>query len=112
MRNLRIVRRGDDMPLYGTVTRIKRGLFEVTIKFVASKRMLHKEQLSLPDRDAVKRFYEREFPTLTWGEPTFVKPRLKVTRKSKPPASKRVSRKRASKRKKRNAVPSAVRLRH
>jgi hypothetical protein len=116
MRNLRVVRRGDDMPLYGTVKRVGKGRYEVVIKFVTSKRTLHKEQLSLPNREAVQRFYEREFPTLTWGEPKYVKPRLKVVR-SKPP--KKVTRKgkptrkraRKPRKKQPNAIPHTVRLR-
>jgi hypothetical protein len=115
MRNLRVVRRGDDMPLYGLITRLAKGRYEIVIKFVKSKRVMHKEQLSLADREAVQRFYEREFPTLTWGEPKFRKPRVKVvrskpkvTRKGKP---KKPARKRKT-RKKTNAVPRAVRLRN
>jgi hypothetical protein len=94
MRNLR---RPDDMPLYGRITRIHKGRYEVIIKFVASKRILHHEQLHLPNKKAVQQFYLREFPTLTWGEPKYprtkvkarvsAKPRVrtkKLTRKSKP----------------------------
>jgi hypothetical protein len=73
MRNLRVARRGDDMPLYGKITRIRKGRYEIIIKFVASKRILHHEQLHLPNKKAVQRFYLREFPTLTWGEPKFTR---------------------------------------
>jgi hypothetical protein len=91
MRNLRVVRRGDDMPLYGKLTRVRKGRYEVIIKFVASKRVLHKEQLSLPTREAVQRFYLREFPTLTWGEPKYPKPKAKraVSRKRTKPTKER-----------------------
>jgi hypothetical protein len=75
--------RADDMPLYGLITRVGKGRYEVVIKFVASKRILHKEQLGAPDRDAVKQFYAREYPTLTWGEPKYRKPRVKIPRQPK-----------------------------
>jgi hypothetical protein len=91
MRNLRVSRRGDDMPLYGKITRVGKARYEVIIKFVASKRVLHHEQLRLPNKEAVQRFYEREFPTLTWGEPKYPKARVKL------PASERSIRKRVSK---------------
>jgi hypothetical protein len=84
------MRRGDDMPMYGTVTRVGRNKYEVVIKFVKSKRILHKEQLPLPTREAVQRFFAREYPSLTWGEPK-VKVRIKLAR-IKPP-KKKVTRK-------------------
>jgi hypothetical protein len=95
MRNLR---RADDMPLYGKITRVRKGRYEIIIKFVASKRVLHKEQLSLPTREAVQRFFVREFPTLTWGEPKYPKPRIKII------ASERSIRKRVSKPKKKKVT--------
>ena len=80
MRTIRTIRRGEDMPLYGSITRIKKGLYEVVIKFTASKRILHAEQIGAPDKTAVKLFFRREYPTLTWGKP---KPRP-ATRPSHP----------------------------
>jgi hypothetical protein len=74
MRTIRRIVRGDDMPLYGTVTRVKRGLYEVVIKFVASKRVLHVERIGAPNVTAVKLFFKREYPTLTWGKPKYPKP--------------------------------------
>jgi hypothetical protein len=106
---MRTVRRASDMPLYGRITRLAKGRYEVIIKFVASKRTLHKEQLSLPTRDAVKQFYLREYPTLTWGEPKYAKPRLKIVR-SKP--VKKVTRKGKPRKGKTNARPRVKRLRH
>jgi hypothetical protein len=81
MRTIRTIRRGEDMPLYGTVTRVKKGLFEVVIKFVVSKRILHAEQIGAPNVTAVKLFFRREYPTLTWGKPKY--PKVRVTRASK-----------------------------
>jgi hypothetical protein len=74
MRTIRRIVRGDDMPLYGTVTRVKRGLYEVVIKFTQSKRVLHVERIGAPNVTAVKLFFKREYPTLTWGKPKFPKP--------------------------------------
>ena len=70
----RIIRRGDDMPLYGKVSRVKKGLYEVVIKFVASKRVLHVERIGASNVTAVKQFFRLEYPTLTWGKPKFPKP--------------------------------------
>jgi hypothetical protein len=87
MRNLRVMRRADDMPLYAMVTRVRSEghgpRYEIIIKFVASKRVMHKEQLNLPDKAAVQRFFTREFPTLIWGEPKYPKPRIKIVRQPK-----------------------------
>jgi hypothetical protein len=82
MRNLRVTRRGDDMPLYGKVARVAKGKYEIIIKAKASKRIVDIEELFLPSIKAVKQFYARTYPTLTWGEPKY--PKLKLTRKSKP----------------------------
>jgi hypothetical protein len=81
MRTIRRIVRGDDMPLYGTVTRVKRGLYEVVIKFVASKRVLHVERIGAPNVTAVKLFFKREYPTLTWGKPKYPKPKQTRVRK-------------------------------
>jgi hypothetical protein len=62
------------MPLYGSVMRVRKGLFEVVIKFVASKRVLHVERIGAPNVTAVKLFFRREYPTLTWGKPKYPKP--------------------------------------
>jgi hypothetical protein len=71
------------MPLYGLLTRVGKGRYEIIIKFVASKRILHHEQLRLPSKKAVQQFYLREFPTLTWGEPKFTRKGKLVQRKRK-----------------------------
>jgi hypothetical protein len=88
MRNLRVTRRADDMPLYGKVARVAKGKYQVVIKAKASKRIVDIEELSLPSIKAVKRFYAYTYPTLTWGEPKFtrkgklVKPRKRKAKKS------------------------------
>jgi hypothetical protein len=69
VRSLVKTKRPEDMPLYGAVTRVKKGLFEVVIKFAKSKRVLHVEQIGAPNKTAVQRFFKREYPTLTWGKP-------------------------------------------
>jgi hypothetical protein len=95
MRNLRrplFVKRSEDMPLYGLLTRVGKGRYEVIIKFVASKRILHKEQLRLPSKKAVQRFYLREFPTLTWGEPKFTRKGKLRKRKAKKSDKERLQR--------------------
>ena len=71
------------MPLYGSVTRIKKGLYEVVIKFVQSKRVLHVEQIGAPNPTAVKLFFRLEYPTLTWGKPKYPKPKVAKPRKPK-----------------------------
>jgi hypothetical protein len=91
MRNLRIVRRGDDLPLYGIVTRVRTGRYEVIIKFVASKRILHKEQIGAPNVTAAKLFFRCEYPTLTWGPPKY--PKLRMEAKARVRKPKRVTRK-------------------
>jgi hypothetical protein len=109
MRNLRVIRRGDDMPLYGKVTRVGKGKYQVVIKAKASKRIVDIEQLPLPSIAAVKQFYARTYPTLTWGEPKYPKPRLKIVRTKKKVTRKSKPRKRATtKRKKTNAVSHPV----
>lgn len=75
MRTIRTIRRGDDMPLYGKVMRVRKGLYEVVIKFVKSHRTLHVEQIGAPDTATVKLFFRREYPTLTWGKPKQPKPK-------------------------------------
>jgi len=77
MRTIRTIKRADDMPLYGKVTRVKKGLYEVVIKFTASKRVLHVERIGAPNATSVKLFFRREYPTLTWGKPKFPKPKRK-----------------------------------
>ena len=76
MRAIRTIRRADDMPLYGKITRVKKHLYEVVIKFVASKRVLHVERIGAPNTAAVKLFFKREYPTLTWGKPKYPKPKV------------------------------------
>lgn len=75
MRAIRTIKRADDMPLFGTVTRVRKGLYEVVIKFVKSHRTLHVERVNALDVSAVKLFFRREYPTLTWGKPKAPKPR-------------------------------------
>jgi hypothetical protein len=82
-------KRGDDMPLYGSITRVKKGLYEVVIKFTASKRILHAEQIGAPDKAAVKQFFRREYPTLTWGKPKYPKPIRHTNPESKSNETKR-----------------------
>ena len=77
MRVIRTVKHAEDMPLYGVILRVARGKYQVVIKAVASKRTINAEELSLPSIPAVKAFFEREYPTLTWGLPKFPKPRIK-----------------------------------
>jgi hypothetical protein len=69
MRAIRTTKRPDDMPLFGTVMRVRKGLYEVVIKFVKSHRTLHVERIGAPDTATVKLFFRREYPTLTWGKP-------------------------------------------
>jgi hypothetical protein len=71
MRAIRTIRRAEDMPLYGKVTRVKKHLYEVVIKFVVSKRVLHVEQIGAPNVTAVKLFFRREYPTIKWGKPRY-----------------------------------------
>ena len=89
MRTIRTIRRGDDMPLYGTVTRVKKGLYEVVIKFVKSHRVLHVEQIGAPNPTAVKLFFRLEYPTLTWGRPKYPKPKQPRVRKRANPKGKK-----------------------
>ena len=111
------------MPLFGTVTRVRKGLFEVVIKFIKSHRTLHVERIGAPNVAAVKLFFRLEYPTLVWGKPKT--PRIKVakvrfTNASKPKqekarvikrAAKKVLRKRKKsvRRKVQNSLPTARR---
>lgn len=108
MRNLRVNRRADDMPLYGLIIRLGRGKYQVVIKAKASKRIVDIDFILLPSKPAVKQFYARMYPTLTWGEPKYSKPKLVIPKRPKKVTHKVTKRKKG----KRNAVPRAVRLRH
>ena len=88
MRAIRTIKRGNDMPLYGTVTRVGKNLFEVVIKFVKSKRTLHVEQIGAPNATMAKLFFRREYPTLTWGIPKVRAVIVPRTRVSKPKVKK------------------------
>lgn len=101
MRTIRTIKRGDDMPLFGKVTRVRKGLYEVVIKFVKSHRTLHVEQIGAPDVSAAKALFVREFPTLVWGKPK--PPRVlsaKKTKQEKARVIKRAAKKVLRKRKK------------
>jgi hypothetical protein len=69
MRAIRKIVRGDDMPMTGKVMRVKKGRYEVVIKFTKSRRIYHVEQIAAPNPHAVKQFFMREYPTLTFGKP-------------------------------------------
>ena len=90
MRTIRTIKRAEDMPLYGKVMRVRKGLYEVVIKFVKSHRTLHVERIGAPDIATVKLFFRREYPTLTWGRPKLPKvPKVpKVPKARKPRARK------------------------
>ena len=53
MRAIRTIKRADDMPLFGMVTRVRKGLYEVVIKFIKSHRTLHVERVNAPDVSAM-----------------------------------------------------------
>jgi hypothetical protein len=89
MRAIRTIRRADDMPLYGVVLRVRKGLYQVIIKFVKSHRVLHVEQIGAPNVASVKLFFRREYPTLTWGKPKYPKPKLTKPRKRANPKGKK-----------------------
>jgi hypothetical protein len=84
MRTIRTIKRAEDMPLYGKVMRVRKGLYEVVIKFVKSHRTLHVERIGAPNVTAVKLFFRLEYPTIVWGKP---KP-PKVPKAHKPRARK------------------------
>lgn len=69
-------KRGDDMPLYGKAMRVKKHRYEVIIKFTKSKRVLCHAQITAPNVAMVKQSFAREYPTLTWGEPKYPKPKM------------------------------------
>jgi hypothetical protein len=91
MRALRTITRGDDLPLFGTIHRVKKGVYEVTIKFVKSRRTLHVERIHAPDVSAVKQFFAREYPTLTWGKPKYKRARKGSERVSERPRKPRIN---------------------
>lgn len=74
MRTIRTIKRAEDMPLYGKVMRVRKGLYEVVIKFVKSHRTLHVERIGAPNVTAVKLFFRLEYPTMVWGKPKPPKP--------------------------------------
>ncbi len=112
MRTIRTIKRGDDMPLFGTVQRVKPGIYEVVIKFVKSHRTLHVEQIGAPNVETAKRFFAREFPTLVWGKPKPPKVKVAKVKKEKARVIKRAAKKVLRKRKKsvrrkvRNPLPT------
>ena len=83
------------MPLFGMITRVRKGLYEVVIKFVKSHRTLHVEQIGAPDALTAKRFFTREFPTLVWGKPKPPPPPKQEKVRVIKPRAKKVLRKRA-----------------
>ena len=104
------------MPLFGTVTRVRKGLFEVVIKFIKSHRTLHVERIGAPNVAVVKLFFRLEYPTLVWGRPK--PPRVLSAKKTKQEnarvikrAAKKVLRKRKKpvRRKVQNSLPTARR---
>lgn len=84
MRNLRVTKRANDMPMYAQATRLKRGVYQVIIKAKASKRIIDIELIYLPSLPAVKALYARTYPTLTWGKPKYPKPKIKLPKRVKP----------------------------
>jgi hypothetical protein len=113
MRTIRTIKRADDMPLFGMITRVRKGLYEVVIKFVKSHRTLHVEQIGAPDISAAKALFIREFPTLTWGKPK--PPKAPKVKQEKARVVKRAAKKVLRKRKKsvrrkvRNPLPNTRR---
>lgn len=89
MHNARVIRRADDMPLYGLIMRVAKGKYQVTIKAKASKRVVDIDIILLPSRPAVKALYARFYPTMTWGEPKYPKPKLKLPKRVKRTKAKR-----------------------
>ena len=86
----RVNRRPDDMPLYATMARVRKGVYQIIIKAKATKRIVDIDELILPNKKAVKAFYARAYPTLTWGVP---KPaRKRANPKSKPDDKERLRR--------------------
>ena len=74
MRTMRTIKRGDDMPMFGKVMRVKKHVYQVVIKFVKSHRVYHAENVHAANPKLVKQFFEREYPTLTWGKPKAPRP--------------------------------------
>ena len=116
MRAIRTTKRPDDMPLFGTVQRVKPGLYEVVIKFVKSHRTLHVERIGAPNVTAVKLFFRLEYPTMVWGKPKPSRPTSPPNIKQEKvratqPRAKEVLRKRKKsvRRKVRNPLPIARR---
>ena len=79
MRTIRTIKRADDMPMFGKVMRVKKHVYQVVIKFVKSHRVYHAENVCAANPKLVKQFFEREYPTLTWGKPKV--PKVKKPRK-------------------------------
>lgn len=92
MRTIRTIKRADDMPMFGKVLRVKKHVYQVVIKFVKSHRIYHAENVHAANPKLVKQFFEREYPTLTWGKPKAPKvPKPRVTRASKSTPRKRAN---------------------
>ena len=77
MRNLRVTKRADDMPLVGRVIREKKGQYVVMISFAQSKRHYHDELVFAPNAKAVMASMLRMYPTITFGVKKVKKPKRK-----------------------------------
>ena len=90
MRTIRTIKRAEDMPLYGKVMRVRKGLYEVVIKFVKSHRTLHVEQIGAPSVTMAKLFFRLEYPTMVWGKPKPPKPpKVPKARKARKPRARK-----------------------
>ena len=115
MRTIRTTKRGDDMPLFGTIMRVRKDVYEVVIKFVKSHRTLHVERVNAPNVSAARALFMREFLTLVWGKPKPPKVKVAKVKKEKAHVVKRAAKKVLRKRKKpvrrkaRNPLPTTRR---
>ena len=66
MRNLRALKRAEDMPLVGRVMRQRKGVYVCIINFKASRRHYGDEMVYAPNIKAVKEHLVRVYPSLTF----------------------------------------------
>lgn len=64
--NPRATKRGDDMPMVGTVKRLRKGVYVVTLKFVKTRRHYNDEIVYAKGVKQARESAMKMFPTMKW----------------------------------------------
>lgn len=84
MRNLRVSKRGDDLPMVGIVKRVRKGVYVVTLKYVKTNRHYNDEIVSANNVKKARESVTKMFPTIKWKGVKVKLPKVKLP-KVKPP---------------------------